>query len=78
MPEFLQSTKELQMSKKIKRNVLIGGPFENGDENNPEYKVMECTYCDKKIIMLKKDWDQTKEPEKLAKTCLRCLYLFTK
>jgi hypothetical protein len=62
------------MSKKIKRNVLIGGPLESGDENNPEYKVMECTYCDRKIVMMRDDWDITINPEGTPKWCLPCIY----
>jgi hypothetical protein len=58
--------------KKIKRNALFGGPIEEGDENNPEYKVMECTSCGRKMIMLQEDWDKTKNPEKLPKFCLVC------
>jgi hypothetical protein len=62
--------------KKIKRNILIGGPIEIGDENNPEYKVMKCQVCKKQIIMLKEDWDNTIKPEKLKKVCCFCIALF--
>ena len=60
--------------KKIKRNVLIGGPVSIGDENDPKYKVMECTYCDRKIVMMRDDWDITINPEETPKWCLPCIY----
>lgn len=66
------------MSKKIKRNILIGGPVDAGDESDVKFKVTECTYCNNKIVMMKHDWDTTINPEKTAKSCLICLYLFVK
>jgi len=62
--------------KKIKRNVLIGGPMDPGDELDPTYKVMECSCCGKKIIMIRKQWDETRNPESLVKLCLLCVYKF--
>lgn len=59
--------------KKIKRNALIGGPVDVGDENNPKFKVTECTYCDRKIVMMKNDWDKTINPEETPKWCLYCV-----
>jgi hypothetical protein len=59
--------------KKIKRSVLIGGPMDAGDEKNNNYKVMECNFCKKNIIMMKKDWEDTINPEKTMKVCCFCV-----
>lgn len=75
MQHHIQDNQAIDLKmKKIKRNVLIGGPVDAGDENDPEYKVTECTYCDRKIVMMKEDWDTTINPENVPKSCLACIY----
>ena len=63
-------------TKKTKRNVLFGGPMDPGDEFDPTYKVMKCSHCGKKIIMMREQWDETLNPESLLKLCLVCVYDF--
>ena len=60
--------------KKMKRNALIGIYPEKGDDSNPIYKEMKCSVCDKNIIMMKNQWDETISPEKLPKYCVVCLH----
>jgi hypothetical protein len=61
--------------KKINRSRFVGGPMEAGDDKDPDYKVIKCSVCSVKAIMMRKDYDSTIDKEKVPCYCLLCAML---